>query len=187
MKGHGLQPCHLSYIWITNFGNIWQFFLKEFRILLLLTHEKKSSAVSVNIVLSPFSRVRLFAAPWTVACQAALSMGFSRQEYWSRLPCLPPGDLSNPGIEPVSPVSLASQVDSLPPSYQRSPSVNIRRLLFCFYWFSFPLMSLGLFSVVHIKSSWDLRNHHGNSILQWKHFVVFYFYFYLPTHQLMGI
>ena len=40
--------------------------------------------------------------PWTVACQAPLSMGFSRQEYWSGLPCLPPGDLPDPGIELVS-------------------------------------------------------------------------------------
>ena len=44
-------------------------------------------------VLCCFSRVRLSATPWTVARQAPLSMGFSRQEYWSRKPCLPPGDL----------------------------------------------------------------------------------------------
>ena len=51
-------------------------------------------------VLSHFSRVRLCATPWTVAHQAPLSMGFSRQEYWSGLPCPPPGDLPDPGIEP---------------------------------------------------------------------------------------
>ena len=50
---------------------------------------------------SRFSRVRLFATLWTVARQAPLSMGFSRQEYWSGLPCLPPGDLPNPGMEPL--------------------------------------------------------------------------------------
>ena len=44
---------------------------------------------------------------WTVAYKAPLSMGFSRQEYWSGLPCPPPGDPPNPGIEPVSPVSSA--------------------------------------------------------------------------------
>ena len=38
--------------------------------------------------------------PWTVACQAPLSLGFSRQEYWSGLPCPPPGDLPNPEIKP---------------------------------------------------------------------------------------
>ena len=41
--------------------------------------------------------------PWTVACQAPLSMGLSRQKYWSGLPFPSPGDLSNPGIEPESP------------------------------------------------------------------------------------
>ena len=41
--------------------------------------------------------------PWTVACQVPLSVEFSRQEYWSRLPFLPPGDLPNPGIKLVSP------------------------------------------------------------------------------------
>ena len=50
-----------------------------------------------------FSRVWLFAAPWTVASQAPLSMGFLKQEYWSGLPCLPPGDIPNPGIKPWSP------------------------------------------------------------------------------------
>ena len=54
------------------------------------------------------SRVWIFVTPWTVACQAPLSMGFSRQEYWSGLPFPPPGDLPDPGIEPVSPAPLAS-------------------------------------------------------------------------------
>ena len=44
----------------------------------------------------------LFVTPRIVACQAPLSIGFSRQEYWSGLPCPPPGDLPSPGIEPVS-------------------------------------------------------------------------------------
>ena len=54
---------------------------------------------------------RLFASPWTVVRQARLSMGFSRQEYWSGLPFSSPGDLLDPGIEPGSP---ALQADSLP-------------------------------------------------------------------------
>ena len=53
-------------------------------------------------VLSRFSHVQLFATPWTIARQAPLSIGFSRQEYWSEVPCPPPGDLPDPGIEPVS-------------------------------------------------------------------------------------
>ena len=52
--------------------------------------------------------------PWTVACQAPLFMEFPRQEYWSGLPFSTPGDLPDPGIEPVSLVSPALQVDSLP-------------------------------------------------------------------------
>ena len=58
-------------------------------------------------VLSCFHRVLLFVTLWTVACQAPLTMGFSRQEYWSGLPCPPPGDLSDPGIGPSSLMSPA--------------------------------------------------------------------------------
>ena len=54
---------------------------------------------NVWYMLSHFSCVQLFATLWTVACQAPLSMGFSRQEYWNGLPCLPPGDLLSPGIK----------------------------------------------------------------------------------------
>ena len=55
------------------------------------------------------SRVRLFVTPWTVAHQAPLSMGFSRQEYWGGLPLPPPGDLPDPGIEsaPLASPALA--------------------------------------------------------------------------------
>ena len=49
-----------------------------------------------------FSCVRLFETPWTVAHQPLLSMGFSKQEYWSGLLCHSPGDLPNPGFEPAS-------------------------------------------------------------------------------------
>ena len=58
-------------------------------------------------MLSCFSHVLLFATAWTVACQLLLSMGFSRKNYWSGLPCFPPGDLPNPGIEPASLTSPA--------------------------------------------------------------------------------
>ena len=59
--------------------------------------------------------------PWTVACEAPLSMGFSRGEYWSGLPFPPSGDLPNLGIKPMSP---ALQVDSLPLSLLGSPSLR---------------------------------------------------------------
>ena len=60
-------------------------------------------------MLSHFSRVPLFATLWPVAHQTPLSMGFSRQEYWSGLPCSPPGDLPNPGIKLASQVSYISR------------------------------------------------------------------------------
>jgi len=63
-------------------------------------------------MLSCFSRVQLSETPRTVAHQAPLSMGFSRQGYWSGLPCLSPGDLPNLGIEPVSPTASALQAHS---------------------------------------------------------------------------
>ena len=53
-------------------------------------------------LLSHFSCVWCFVTLWTMAHQTPLFMGFSRQEYWSRLPCPPPGELPNPGIEPTS-------------------------------------------------------------------------------------
>ena len=59
------------------------------------------------------------ATPWTVACQAPLSMGFSRQEHWSGLPFPSPGDLPDPGIEHGSP---ALQADSLLTELQGKPS-----------------------------------------------------------------
>ena len=54
-------------------------------------------------VPSLFSHVWLFVSLWTIACQAPMSMGFSRQEYRSGLPCSPPGHLPDSGIEPASP------------------------------------------------------------------------------------
>ena len=79
------------------------------------------SSMNSMCMLSHFSRVWLFATAWTVTRQTPLSMGFSRQEYQSGLPCPPPGDLSDSGIEPMSPVASALQVDSLPLSHNRKP------------------------------------------------------------------
>ena len=69
--------------------------------------------------------VRIFVTPWTVAHQAPLSMGLSRQEYWSGLPGPPPGHLPDPGIEPVSPASSGLQAESLLLSHQGSPVIFI--------------------------------------------------------------
>ena len=65
----------------------------------------------VFVVVQSLSHVQLFATPWTIACQAPLSVGFPRQEYWSGLPFPSPGDLPDTRIEPGSP---ALQADALP-------------------------------------------------------------------------
>ena len=65
----------------------------------------------------PLSHVQVFITPWTVACQAPLSMGFSRQGYWSGVPFPIPGDFPNPGIKPAS----ALQADSSLLSHQANP------------------------------------------------------------------
>ena len=72
-------------------------------------------------MLSRFICVQLFATPWTVAHQAPLSVGFPRQEYWSALPCPPPGDLPDPGMEPVSPASPALAGGFFTPEPPRKP------------------------------------------------------------------
>ena len=67
--------------------------------------------LSCACVLSHFSHVRLCVTLWTVACQAPLSMGFSRQEHWSGLLCPPPRDLSYSCLEQSGPTSLLSVSD----------------------------------------------------------------------------
>ena len=80
-------------------------------------------------VLSLFICVRLFAMLWTAARQAPLSLRFSRQEYWSGLPCLPPRDLPNPGIEPRSPALQADSSPSEPPGKPKNTGVCSLSLL----------------------------------------------------------
>ena len=74
--------------------------------------------VKVKVKMKSLSHVRLFATPWIAACQAPLSMGFSRQRYWSGLPYPPPGDLLKPGIKLGSP---GLQVDYLPAELPENP------------------------------------------------------------------
>ena len=76
------------------------------------------------LLLSCFNSVRLCVTLWTVARQAPLSMGFSRQENWSGLPCSLPGDLPNPGIEPRSLALQANSLLSEPPGKLMPPHVN---------------------------------------------------------------
>ena len=71
--------------------------------------------VCARVRVCSLSRVQLFATPWTVSRQAPLSVGFLRQEYWSGLPFLSPGDLPDPGIKLESPASAGEFFTSEPP------------------------------------------------------------------------
>ena len=85
---------------------------------------KKDSVLLYSMhacLLSHFSHVQL--TLWTVDLQPSLSMGFSRQEYWSGFPCPPPRDLPDPGIEPASPSISALQEDPSLLSHLESPTV----------------------------------------------------------------
>ena len=116
-------------------------------------------------LLSLLSCIRLFATPWTVACQASLSMGVPRQEYQSGLPCPPPGDLPDPGIKPtVSPESSAFQADSLPsepsgkPQNILRPSVLyiMRLLIFVFRTFT-DYVIIDIFGSIHSSTlAWKI-------------------------------
>ena len=79
---------------------------------------------SCLLKMKSLSCVQLFATPWTVACQVPLSMGFSRQEYWSGLQFPSPGDLPDPGIKLVFPTLPADSLPSKPPEnpYMQSTS-----------------------------------------------------------------
>ena len=87
-------------------------------------------------MLSRFSRIQVCATQWTIARQAPLSMGFSRQAYWSGLPCPPPQDLPNPGIESTSLMSpaLAGRLfiyyrDSCIMFYINTPHISVKPVL----------------------------------------------------------
>ena len=90
--------------------------------------------------------------PWTIAHQAPLSMGFSRQEYWGGLPLPSPEHLPNPGIKPVSP---AWQADSLPLSHLGSPLLSIN-LVFFFFFFLKAVVYFGLQDQWYVGFSFHL-------------------------------
>ena len=102
---------------------------------LFLRRKILDSCISLYIynmcMLSHFSHVQLFATPQTVTHQASLSMGFSRQEYWSRLPFPLPRDLPNSGIKPTFHAAPALKADSLTLSHQRSPALSIYGYKYC--------------------------------------------------------
>ena len=84
-------------------------------------------------MLRCFSHVQLFATPWTVTCQAPLSMGFSRQEYWSGLSCPPPGDLLHPGTSSA----LAARFFTTSATWEALESGKQREI-------NLPIQSIGL-------------------------------------------
>ena len=85
---------------------------------LIHIHSRKSGKLrKVKVKVLVTQSCLTLVTPWTVAHQDPLSMGFSRQEYWSRLPCPPLGDLPDPGIEPGSPTLQADSLSSKPPFY----------------------------------------------------------------------
>ena len=81
------------------------------------------------LCLVSLSCVQLSASPWTIAHQAPLSMGLSRQGDWSGLPCPPPGDLPNPGMEPGSPTLQADSLLSEPSGKPKNAGVGCHALL----------------------------------------------------------
>ena len=83
------------------------------------------------LLFSLFSRIWLCATPWTVPHQTPLSMGFSRQEYWSGLPCPPPGDLPNPEIKPRSPALQVDSLQSEPPGKPKMEAAAAKLLQSC--------------------------------------------------------
>ena len=104
-----------------------------------------------------FSHVRLFATPWTVTYQAPLSMGFSRQEYWSGLPFPSSGDLPNPGIESRSPAlqgdSSLSEPPGKPPVIDKKlPNCTFWSCLFCFRVSKFHLSSENISQYLHLPT-----------------------------------
>ena len=120
-------------------------------------------------VKSP-SRVLLFATPWTVAHQAPPSMGFSRQEYWSGLPFLSPGDLPDPGIKPRSPAFQADALTSEPPGKPQS----LKRLPFSVpKWAAYLVSAFGII-LLHLQLTLE---QHGLKLCR-PTFTQFCFFFF---------
>ena len=100
---------------------LWFTLFDDYRIVIRINMHSFFFLLSVEFVfvltkVKSLSHVRLFEIPWTVVCQAPPSSGFSRQEYWTRLPFPSPEDLPDPRIEPGSPTLQADSLPSEPPS-----------------------------------------------------------------------
>ena len=132
------------------------------------------SESSIYLLLSYFSHVWLFATLWTVACQAPLSLGFSRQEYWSGLPCPPPGDLPEPGIEPTSLMSpeLAGRFFTTSATWKVLIMLQIKsESSTCLKCFEVPSIAFQTVQILICKCLWSLisslPNFHSLSVYTW--------------------
>ena len=114
-------------------------------------------------MLSCFRCVQIFATPWTVVHQAPLSMGLSRQEYWSGFPCPPPGDLSHSGIEPEILMSPALQAGSLPlappgkPLFNKTTLINLNQYNLVLHNTNYFLDSIAGRGTPSRAQNWALR------------------------------
>ena len=94
-----------AYIYVFSYPSLWYiYYLTDIN---YVTHKFSPHRLWYSLSVCVLICVLLFAIPWTVARHTPLSMEFSRQEYWSRLPFPIAGDLPNPGIEPTSLASPA--------------------------------------------------------------------------------
>ena len=107
--------------------------------------------LKVKVKVKLLSRVRLFATPWSVAYQASPSMGFSRQEYWSRLPFPSPEDLPNLGIEPRSPALEADALTSEPPGKLRRMVLLSNSSCVCVFFMLDTLLIVKLIKFSHFS------------------------------------
>ena len=126
------------------------------------------------------SHVQLCVTPWTVAHQAPLSLGVSRQEYRSGLPCPPPGDLPHPGIKSIAP---ALQADSLPLSQWESPPFL---LLSFFFFFNKHILSFECFFFITSRSFFiDVVS--SPFLLRILNIDFFFYYILLPVLSLYSL
>ena len=133
-----------------------------------------SFSSSLSEWVKSFSCVQLFVIPWTVAYQAPLSMGFSRQEYWNGLPFPSPGDLPYPGIEPGSSTSQADALPSEPPGEPSSSlGTHIMQML---VHLLLSQRSLGMSSFLFFHSFflYSVLHHFHHSVFQVT-YPLFYF------------
>ena len=134
---------------------------------------KPYKAISLHVrhracLLSHFGRVRLFATPWTVTCQAPLSMEFSRQEYWGGLPCPPPGGSSQPKDQACVSRLPRCQVGSLPLAPLGKPIRHCARQFVCIYSVH-PCVSPVTIMRLRLREGKYLAHHHPARKLQDGH------------------